>query len=136
MFRYGKQSAIFVESALGLTDPINCGNQGSRKKFNCSPMIPDQRTLRQWRFVAIVLGLGILSFQIGCSTLTGLRDNSSRLSLGNNALEARQLTRNGNLNCQTGELRKAELNQREAIRKNENDPWLWERLAPHSKKEW
>ncbi|MDG1512696.1 MAG: tetratricopeptide repeat protein [Mariniblastus sp.] len=97
-------------------------------------MIPDQRTLRQWRIFAIVLGLGILSFQIGCSTLTGLRDNSSRLSLGNNALEARQLTRNGNLNCQTGELRKAELNQREAIRKNENDPWLWERLAHTLKK--
>ncbi len=96
--------------------------------------IPDQRISKRWRILALGLGIGILSFQTGCSTLTGLTNHSTQLSLNDNALEARQLTRNGNLACQTGELRNAELNQREAIKKNPFDPWPRERLAQTLKK--
>ncbi len=96
--------------------------------------IPNQRILKQARFFVVVLGLGVLSFQIGCSSLTGLANNSRGLSLNNDALEARALTRAGNLDCQTGELRNAEFNQREAIKKNPYDPWPHERLAQTLKK--
>lgn len=85
--------------------------------------------LKRCRIIAIVLGLGILSFQNGCSTFRELTNNSRQLSLKNDALEARSLTRAGNLDCQTGELANAEINQREAIKKNPFDPWLYERLA-------
>ena len=90
---------------------------------------PVQRTLKRCRIIAIVLGFGILSCQNGCTTFSGLTNASPPLSFKNDAREARALTREGNLHCQSGELQNAEINQRKAIKKNPFDPWPHERLA-------
>jgi tetratricopeptide (TPR) repeat protein len=91
---------------------------------------PVQRTLKRCRTIAVVLGFGILFCQNGCTTFSGLTNTSPHLSFKNDArAEARALTREGNLHCQSGELQNAVDSQLKAIDKNPFDPWPYERLA-------